>query len=263
MEEEFKVSKKLLKTITVDTRTNILKTLEKRPMTASELSRTLNKHVTTVTEHLDVLKNSDLVERVERPGRKWIYYKLTKPGVRILHPESYKFVIMFATVIIGIVGGWFIFSVEAYPGDLLYGIHRAAERLQLVFIRDDLQAAGTHIELAEKRLAEAKVAAERGYVETASDLLEEYQNEMNTAKAAIENARKNNMSIISILETVSEATSKQASILENIKTKSPALGVSVQPALNESIQQHESAINDLQNITGKPYASAMRPSSGI
>jgi DNA-binding transcriptional ArsR family regulator len=261
MEEEFKVSKKLLKTITVDTRTDILKTLEKRPMTASELSRTLDKHVTTVTEHLDVLKNSDLVERVERPGRKWIYYKLTKPGLRILHPESYKFVIMLVSVAVCIAGGFFIFSTEAYPGDLLYGVHRAVERLQLVFIRDDLQAAGIHIELAEKRLAEAKVAAERGYVETASVLIEEYQDEMNNAKAAIENARSNNRSIISILETVSEATSKQASILENIKIRSPALGATIQPAINESVQQHESAIKDLQNITGKPYASTMRPST--
>ncbi len=261
MEEEFKVSKKLLKTITVDTRTDILKALQNRPMTASELSRALNKHVTTVTEHLGVLKNSDLIERVERPGRKWIYYKLTKPGVRILHPESYKFVIMFATVFMVVVGSWLIFYVDAYPGDLLYGVHRAVERLQLVFIRDDLQAAGTHIELAEKRLAEAKVATERGYVGTAGDLLEEYQNEMNSAKVAIENARRNNMNIVSILETVSEATSKQTSILENIKAKSPALGAAIQPALNESVQQHESAIKDLQNITGKPYASAMRPSA--
>jgi len=90
MEEELKVSKKLLKTLTVETRTDILKSLEIRPMTASELSRKLDKHVTTVSEHLDVLKESNLIERVERPGRKWIYYKLTKPGENIIHPPLFQ-----------------------------------------------------------------------------------------------------------------------------------------------------------------------------
>ena len=94
MEEEFKVSKDMMKVISADTRTEILKALEHRQMTASELSRYLNKHVTTVTEHLGLLNKSNLVERIERPGRKWIYYKLSNVGRQMLHPQPYKVILV-------------------------------------------------------------------------------------------------------------------------------------------------------------------------
>ncbi len=107
MEEEFKVSKTLLKSMLVETRANILKALQERQMTASELSRALNKHVTTIAEHLDYLKGSNLVERVERPGRKWVYYRLTKSGQVVLSPKPYQKIVFmlaisFLTLFLGI-----------------------------------------------------------------------------------------------------------------------------------------------------------------
>jgi len=96
MEEEFKVSRDLMKAVSADTRTEILHALETRQMTASELSRYLNKHVTTVAEHLELLHESNLVERIERPGRKWIYYKLSKLGKQMLHPQPYKIILVLA-----------------------------------------------------------------------------------------------------------------------------------------------------------------------
>lgn len=96
MEEEFKVSKDLMKAVSANTRTQILRALENRQMTASELSRHLDKHVTTVAEHLELLHQSNLVERIERPGRKWIYYKLSKIGRQILHPQPYRIVLVLA-----------------------------------------------------------------------------------------------------------------------------------------------------------------------
>lgn len=112
--EELKISKNLLKTISVDTRVQILKLLEKRQMTASEISQALNKHVTTISEHLDILKNSNLVERVERPGRKWIYYRLTKDADKILRPKVYhRWVLVLSIsflVIVGSIGAIFAFS---------------------------------------------------------------------------------------------------------------------------------------------------------
>jgi len=95
MEEEFRVSKDLMKAVSADTRTQILKALENRQMTASELSRYLDKHVTTVAEHLGLLHSANLIERIERPGRKWIYYKLSRSGKQILHPQPYKIILVF------------------------------------------------------------------------------------------------------------------------------------------------------------------------
>jgi len=113
MEEELKVSKNLLKSITVETRANILKALENRPMTASELSRHLSKHVTTVTEHLDQLHDLNLVERVERPGRKWIYYKLTKTSQNILSPKPfYKLVLTLVVSFLTLAAGVFLIPLQ-------------------------------------------------------------------------------------------------------------------------------------------------------
>ncbi len=107
--DEFKISRRMLKVMTVDTRVDILKALERRPMTASELSRYLKKHVTTVTFHLDVLTENGLTERVERAGRKWVYYKITKPGKKILHPQPYtKIILMFGITVIAITGVYLI-----------------------------------------------------------------------------------------------------------------------------------------------------------
>jgi len=83
-----------MKVVSADTRTEILHALESRQMTASELSRFLDKHVTTVAEHLDLLHQSNLIERIERPGRKWIYYRLSRLGKQILHPQPYKIILV-------------------------------------------------------------------------------------------------------------------------------------------------------------------------
>ena len=124
MEEELKVSKDLLKSITVETRANILKALGNRQMTASELSRYLSKHVTTVTEHLDQLQDLNLVERIERPGRKWVYYRLTKTSQNILSPKPfYKLVLTLVVSFITLAVGIFILplqisSLQTYPATI-------------------------------------------------------------------------------------------------------------------------------------------------
>ncbi|MCS7106030.1 MAG: DUF5667 domain-containing protein, partial [Candidatus Aenigmarchaeota archaeon] len=162
MEEEVKISRELLKTITVDTRVDILKALEERPMTASELSRFLNKHVTTISEHLEILRSSNLVERIERPGRKWVYYKLTKEGKKILHPTSYRWVMVLTISFLAIILGFFVWNIEAYPGDFFYPLKRARENLQLFLTLSETEKVNKYIELAEERLKEAKVMIERG-----------------------------------------------------------------------------------------------------
>lgn len=75
-----------LKIISSDTRLKILKELKERPTTVSFLSKTLKKHVTTVSEHLDKLENAGLVERKQRDGGKFVFYNLTNKGKRIMEP---------------------------------------------------------------------------------------------------------------------------------------------------------------------------------
>jgi DNA-binding transcriptional ArsR family regulator len=112
MEDELKVSRDLMKVVSADTRTKILRFLDQRQMTASELSKTLDKHVTTVTEHLDLLERSNLIERMERPGRKWVYYKLTRLGKQILHPQPYKVILVLTLSFLSLGLGTFMMPQE-------------------------------------------------------------------------------------------------------------------------------------------------------
>jgi DNA-binding transcriptional ArsR family regulator len=252
-DEKIEVSKKLLKTLTVDTRTDILKSLQNRPMTASELSRKLNKHVTTVSEHLDVLKESNLVEKIERPGRKWIYYRLTKPGESIVHPQSYKWVFVLATTFLTCVGGLYLITANTYPGHWLYPIERIRENIQLLLATNSLQKAQLHTQYAEERLEETKKVVERGQTNMVGGIMRDYENEVNQAKKEIEIAKQTNQNIVPALETLSESTSKQKTILQNLATKNPEVKEEIQPALNVSEESHATAVAELVSITGKEY----------
>jgi len=98
------IDKQTLKTISVDSRLDIMKKLNHRRMLPSELSKKLGLAPSTVTEHLKKLENSGLVIKKET-GHKWIYYELTEKGLNLIRPErDVKFVLVLG------LGALFIFS---------------------------------------------------------------------------------------------------------------------------------------------------------
>lgn len=76
------------KALASSTRLTVLKALDERRKTLSELSRDLELNKATVHEHLQLLLSAELVRKRDDEGRKWIYYELTWTGERILHPEA-------------------------------------------------------------------------------------------------------------------------------------------------------------------------------
>ncbi|MFO7967927.1 MAG: helix-turn-helix domain-containing protein [Archaeoglobaceae archaeon] len=60
----------------------LLKSLGKRQMTLTELSKELNISKPSAKAHLERLVEQGLVERVEE-GRKWIYNELTTKGKQV------------------------------------------------------------------------------------------------------------------------------------------------------------------------------------
>ena len=93
-----------LKALSAGTRQDIIKLLEKRPYTASELSKKLNKHVTTVSEHLIRLEKSGLISK-KGSTNKWIYYELTGKGEKLFKPAYYSWVIILSLSVIALVFG--------------------------------------------------------------------------------------------------------------------------------------------------------------
>jgi len=67
-------------------RVDILKRLDARRETVTDLSNLLALSKPTLLEHLEKLQTAGLVKRIDE-GRKWIYYELSDKGRKILHPE--------------------------------------------------------------------------------------------------------------------------------------------------------------------------------
>jgi DNA-binding transcriptional ArsR family regulator len=70
------------------TRLSVLRALDERRKTLSELARGLELNKATLHEHLQLLSSADLVRKRDDEGRKWIYYELTWRGQRLLHPQE-------------------------------------------------------------------------------------------------------------------------------------------------------------------------------
>jgi predicted transcriptional regulator len=91
----------------VDSRVKILKLLDKRNYTLSELSEKLALSKPAIKEHLVILESADLIKKLPS-SNKWIYYSLTKSGKKIIQPEGVRVLFMFvfslfATCVIGFI----------------------------------------------------------------------------------------------------------------------------------------------------------------
>jgi DNA-binding transcriptional ArsR family regulator len=94
------------KALASDVRVGILKVLDDRRQTVTDLSGLLGLSKPTLLEHLEKLQTAGLVKRMDE-GRKWIYYELSDKGRKILHPEKVSIVVALSSAVglaaIGIV----------------------------------------------------------------------------------------------------------------------------------------------------------------
>ncbi|MBS3054624.1 MAG: winged helix-turn-helix transcriptional regulator [Candidatus Aenigmarchaeota archaeon] len=98
------LDKDSLRALSAGTRQDIVKLLKARPYTASELSKITGKHVTTISEHLDTLCKSGIIEKNDT-GNKWLYYRLSGKGEKLFKPQYYSWVVVLTISIFGIFFG--------------------------------------------------------------------------------------------------------------------------------------------------------------
>ncbi|KAA0003598.1 MAG: winged helix-turn-helix transcriptional regulator [Thermoplasmata archaeon] len=103
MGEKIVLDSNTFKALASRTRLMILKSLDERQKTISELSKIMELNKATIYEHLSLLKEAGLVAKKES-GNKWVYYKLTWKGVDLLHPEKKKIVILLSASIMCLIG---------------------------------------------------------------------------------------------------------------------------------------------------------------
>jgi DNA-binding transcriptional ArsR family regulator len=94
------------KALASPTRLQVLRCLDERRKTLSELSKELELNKATVHEHLVILVATGLVKKRDDEGRKWIYYELSWQGERLLHPqETTTFAVMLGFSVAAAGGG--------------------------------------------------------------------------------------------------------------------------------------------------------------
>ncbi|NPA63313.1 MAG: helix-turn-helix transcriptional regulator [Methanococci archaeon] len=94
------------------TKIEILKKLNERNYTTSELSKILGKSKSTISEHLNALYKMGLVDK-ERHS-KWVYYKITNKGKKAL--ENLEALILIMGSVFALIGLWiyYIFKQIKY-----------------------------------------------------------------------------------------------------------------------------------------------------
>ena len=97
---------KSFKALSADSRVSILKSLNERRRTLSELSQKLDLGNSTIKEHCDILVNAELIKQLDE-GRKWKYYELTQKGKQIISPSLMEEVKVLIVLCFGVfaIGG--------------------------------------------------------------------------------------------------------------------------------------------------------------
>lgn len=94
------------KALASPTRLQVMRTLDERRKTVTELARDLELNKATVHEHLQILVATGLVRKRDDEGRKWVYYELTWQGERLLHPqETTTFMVLLGLSVAAAGGG--------------------------------------------------------------------------------------------------------------------------------------------------------------
>ena len=135
-------------------------------------------------------------------------------------------------------------SAGITPGSPFFFLERLFENIETFFTFGEANKAQRFITLAEERLAEVKVLAERGdndNVERASEL---YEKQFTEAKEKAKRSGDENA-----LARVTEATSKHFTVLEEVIERVPEQAkISVQRALENSKQGQISALQALSRV---------------
>ncbi len=98
----------VFKALSAKSRVDILKHLNNRKYTQSELSQLMNMKVPSVKEHLTELERAELVQKLDE-GRKWKYYQLTHKAKSILRPEQQQIFIALGVFVLSALGSGYLF----------------------------------------------------------------------------------------------------------------------------------------------------------
>jgi DNA-binding transcriptional ArsR family regulator len=117
-----KIDQRVIKSLSSDTRVEMLKKLSDRRKMPTELAKEMNLAASTIVEHLKELEGAGLVKRQETQ-HKWIYYELTSKGSDIFKPKiPFQFILMLAFGIM--ITGLSMFNYFSLPMPAAYNAEK-------------------------------------------------------------------------------------------------------------------------------------------
>lgn len=135
-----------------------------------------------------------------------------------------------ATMAIGASAVGALAADKAVPGDTLYGLDRAIERLELAMARSPEAKASRHLELAGERLDELKILERRGHDDRVPKLADEVGSSDDAALAAAQAVDGDHAG--DVRSRVEERVAKHAADLIGVRNRLEASGRASQAALD-------------------------------
>ncbi|MBP2144772.1 DNA-binding transcriptional ArsR family regulator [Methanofollis sp. W23] len=117
------LNRETLEVLASEQRVQIMKHLDEKRMTLTELSQEMQCAKSTVHHHVEKLMASGLITDIDE-GHRWIYLELTLKGRMILHPsEKTRIVLLLTSIPITFSGGIVLLTVYLnqpvrYTGDV-------------------------------------------------------------------------------------------------------------------------------------------------
>lgn len=146
------------------------------------------------------------------------------------------------------LGGVTSASASTIPGDTLYPVKRAAERVELAFHRDLADRGAFKLELAERRLDEARELSKRGSDDMAAQSVREFQEAAADGEADLVEAFRNEGDTGSVA-LLNQFTQRTEPRLDALAAELPAESSAAVDEAKESVQAIGSRTEELQEPT--------------
>ena len=195
------------------------------------------------------IKRREATSQVENagilPAVNWLEFALGK-----LKPAPILAMLLIFFISSASVGAAFA-SQDALPGELLYPVKIATEKIELAVTKDEIKKTELHLEFAAKRLNEAGQIMERNGTETQIDnLFLNYRNELNESRKILEDTGAKKPEIAVIVDQQTEINKKSMTVISGKiqrKIREGKLNKKYEDILEEA-GEHAEKINDAANI---------------
>lgn len=136
-------------------------------------------------------------------------------------------------LLVGVLGvGGVYASSDAVPGDHLYSVKLAGERLRLALARDETAQAELHLRLAGERLEEAEALVEQDRSEEIQALMRRYAAEMEAASGVLRRKRDRDSQDPPLSALIQEQMAVHQSVLSEVWERVPE---AARPAVEQAI----------------------------